>query len=103
MSFFMSSEELLGTKLLEIVYILIGLITIYTGVKNVMEKKNPSRIGTGIFWIVLGIVLAFGRWIPAKVNGVLIIVMCIPAILQKVKIGKIDKPTGQDQVRITIK
>ena len=96
MSFFMSSEELLGTKLLEIVYILIGLITIYTGVKNVMDKKNPSRIGTGIFWIVLGIVLAFGRWIPAKVNGVLIIVMCIPAILQKVKIGKIDKPTEQE-------
>lgn len=45
---------------------------------------------------MLGIVLAFGRWIPAKVNGVLIIVMCIPAILQKVKIGKIDKPTEQE-------
>ena len=47
MSFFMSSEELLGTKLLEIVYILIGLITIYTGVKNVMDKKNPSKNWNG--------------------------------------------------------
>lgn len=44
MSFFMSSEELLGTKLLEIVYILIGLITIYTGVKNVMDKKTHLEL-----------------------------------------------------------
>ena len=39
----------------------------------------------------------------AKVNGVLIIVMCIPAILQKVKIGKIDKQRDRNQERITIK
>lgn len=92
MSFFMSADFTLGDKLLEVVYIVIGLITIYTGVKNAMDKENPSRLGTGVFWCSLGIVLGFGRWIPPMANGVLIIIMTLPAILKKVKIGKVDLP-----------
>lgn len=96
MSFFMNPEIAIGTKLLEIVFIIIGLITIYTGVKNAMDEENPSRVGTAIFWCVLGVVLAFGRWIPSKVNGILIIVMCVPAVLRKVKIGKQNRPTPEE-------
>lgn len=92
MSFFMDPQVLLGTKLLEIIYIIIGLVTIYTGVKNAMDNENPSKVGTAVFWCALGIVLAFGRWIPDIANGVLIIIMTIPAILKKVKIGKQDVP-----------
>lgn len=92
MAFFMDAEVTLGTKLLEIFYILTGLITIYTGVKNARDTENPSRAGTAIFWIILGVIIAFGRWIPAKVTGVFVIVMCIPAVLQKVKSGKMEKP-----------
>lgn len=96
MAFFTDSEVLLGAKLLEILYIVIGLITIYTGIKNAMDEKNPSRVGTAIFWCSLGIVLAFGRWIPAIINGILIIVMTIPSILNKVKVGEQDVPTQED-------
>lgn len=92
MSFFTDPKVLLGTKLLEIIYIIIGLITIYTGVKNATDKENPSRAGTAIFWCTLGVVLAFGRWIPVRADGVLIIIMTIPAIFKKVKIGKVDNP-----------
>lgn len=92
MAFFMDAEVTLGTKLLELLYILTGLITIYTGVKNARDPENPSRTETAIFWIILGVTIAFGRWIPAKVTGILVIVMCIPAVLQKVKSGKIEKP-----------
>ena len=56
MSFFTSTDITLGTKLLEIIYIVIGLITIYTGVKNIQDKENTSRLGTGVFWCVLGVV-----------------------------------------------
>lgn len=99
MSFFTSSEFTLGQKLLEIIYIVIGLLTIYTGVKNIRDQENPSRTGTGVFWCVLGVVLAFGRWIPAVVDGILILVMCVPAILGKVKIGKSDAPSEEEVVR----
>lgn len=88
MAYFTSPDITLGAKLLEVIYIAIGLTALYTGVKNAVDKENPSRFGTGFFWCVLGIVLAFGRWIPSVINGGLIILMTIPAILKKVKIGK---------------
>lgn len=93
MSFFTSADITLGTKLLEVVYIAMGLITIYTGVKNARDKENPSRVGTAVFWCALGIVLAFGRWIPAMIDGILVIVMTLPAIFGKVKIGKSEAPS----------
>lgn len=95
MSFFTSADVTLGQKLLEIIYIIIGLMAIYTGVKNARDEENPSRLGTGVFWCILGVVLAFGRWIPDVVNGILIIVMCIPAILGKVKKGKTEVPSEE--------
>lgn len=96
MTFFASSEVTLGSKLLEIIYIIIGLITLYTGVKNLKDGENPSRTGTGVFWCSLGIVLAFGRWLPPMVNGIIIIIMTIPAIFNKVKIGKQYTPTPEE-------
>lgn len=92
MAYFTSPDITLGAKLLEVIYIAMGLTALYTGVKNALDKENPSRFGTGFFWCVLGIVLAFGRWIPPAINGGLIILMTIPAILKKVKIGKSEVP-----------
>ncbi len=99
MSFFTSADFTTGQKLLEIVYIVIGLITLYVGVKNAKDESNPSRLGTAVFWCSLGIVLAFGRWIPPMVDGALVIIMTIPAILGKVKIGKSEAPTDEDMKR----
>lgn len=88
MSFFMDSTISLGDKLLEIVYIIIGLITFYAGVKNLLDKENPSRIGTAVFWCFFGVACAFGRWIPSEITGILVVIMVIPAIFKRVKPGK---------------
>lgn len=96
MAFFTDTEIMLGAKLLEALYMSIGFIVIYTGIKNGMDEKNPSRLGTAIFWCTLGVVLAFGRWIPAIANGVLIIIMTLPPILKKVKVGKGKAPSEED-------
>ncbi len=95
MNFFLDTNIDLGTKLLEVIFILMGLTVIYTGIKNILDKKNTSRIGTGIFWILFGIVMAFGRWIPTHVSGALVIIMLIPAILKKVKAGTNILPTSE--------
>lgn len=99
MGFFADPDILLGEKLLEIVYIIIGLVSFNTGIKNALDEKNPSRLGTAIFWCFLGIVLAFGRWIPPVVNGILIIIMTIPAILNKVKVGEQDEPSKEEMAQ----
>ena len=80
---------------LNVVWIIIGLITIYAGIKNLLDKENPSRVGTAVFWCSFGIVCGFGSWLPAKVSGALVLIMCLPPIFKKVKIGKTDNPTKE--------
>ena len=77
------------------VWVIIGLITIYAGIKNLLDKENPSRVGTAVFWCSFGIVCGFGSWLPAKVSGALVLIMCLPPIFKKVKIGKTDNPTKE--------
>lgn len=96
MSFFMDSSVTIGTKILEVFYIIMGLMVIYTGVRNLKDKMNPSRYGTCMFWSLLGVVIAFGRWIPSIVDGVLIVLMVIPAILQRVKKGTSSGPSKEE-------
>ena len=55
--------------------------------KNLLDKENPSRIGTRI-WCFFGVACAFGRWMPPEVTGILVVIMVIPAIFKRVKPGK---------------
>lgn len=93
MDFFTNPDILLGDKLLEILYIVMGLVLIYTGVRNLTDQTNPHRYGSAFFWTVLGVVIAGGRWLPAIVNGGLIFVMTIPAIAKRVSKGESRLPS----------
>ncbi len=96
MSFFFDPEIAMSSKLMEIIYFFIGFMVIYTAVKNLRDKENPERIGTFTFWFVLGILIAFGNWLPSVVSGVLVFVMCVPAILHKVKKGRTNAPSKKE-------
>ncbi len=99
MEFFLDPTITFGTKLLEVFYVLMGLMSIYAGVRNLRDKTNPARVGTFVFWCALGVVIAFGRWIPAAIDGVLVIVMVIPALLKQVQKGKAsdaDAPSAEE-------
>ena len=93
MDFFTNPDILLGDKLLEILYIVMGLVLIYTGVRNLTDQTNPHRYGSAFFWTVLGVVIAGGRWLPAIVNGGLIFAMTIPAIAKRVSKGESRLPS----------
>lgn len=96
MSFFFDPEIAMSSKLMEIIYFFIGFMVIYTAVKNLRDKENPERIGTFTFWFVLGILIAFGNCLPSVVSGVLVFVMCVPAILHKVKKGRTNAPSKKE-------
>lgn len=100
MEFFTSVDVTLGAKLLEILYIVMGMISVYAGIKNLRDEKNSAKVGTAFFWIILGIVLAFGRWIPAKVNGILILAMTVPAMIKQVKPG-FSAPVSKESAQKT--
>ncbi|HHV42541.1 MAG TPA: DUF979 domain-containing protein [Clostridiaceae bacterium] len=97
LAFFSDPEVTIGSKILEVIFIIMGLIVIYNGIKNLLDETNEARIGTFVFWTALGIVLALGRWIPPIGNGIIIIIMTIPAILKQVKIGKTDAPEPEEE------
>ncbi len=79
----MSADYSLSTKVMEDHLLYHRPLCIYCGVKNLKDKENPVPMGTFIFWAVLGVVLALGRWLPL-VSGILVAVMRT-AILKKVK------------------
>lgn len=92
---FLQVPAMFNTVMLDVVWIIVGLIAFYAGIKNLMDKENPSRIGTAIFWCSFGVVTALGSWLPPKVSGALVIVMCMPAIFKKVKVGRVNAPTRE--------
>lgn len=97
MSFFTDPNITLDTKLLELLYMFMGVICLYTGFKNLKDETNKHRVGTATFWILLGIVLAFGRWLPSKVSGALIIALTLPTIFKRVGVGE-KKSIPQEKI-----
>ena len=92
-TFFTSADVTLSNKLLEVVYILIGLVCIYTGVLNAKDPTNEKRPGSAAFWCILGVLLVLGKWIPDYIVGALLVAMCIPPIVKQVDKGKEGAPT----------
>ncbi|MBQ7284203.1 MAG: DUF979 domain-containing protein [Oscillospiraceae bacterium] len=95
MAFFTNPDIALMTKLLEVVYIIIGIICIYTAVRNLFDKHNASPYGTAVFWGSVGVVIAFGRWLPNFFNGILILTMSASAVLRLVRPGEDLAPTPE--------
>jgi len=87
MQFFIDPKVALGIKLQEVLYILMGVVALYTGIKTLFEKEHKSRVLTAVFWIALGVVMVFGHWIPSIVSGLIVVVMAIPAMFRMVKPG----------------
>ncbi|WP_027107571.1 DUF979 domain-containing protein [Lacticigenium naphthae] len=83
--------EQLSANLLELFFILTGLLMGYTGIKAVLDKNHPARWGTGMFWLLLAATFALGNVIPPVINGLLIILMGILTFFKQVKIGAISE------------
>ena len=96
-AYFQSADVTLSNKLLEVMYILIGLVALYTGIKNASDKTNEKRIGSAIFWCTLGVLFLTSRWIPSAVTGALLFVMVLPPIFKQVGRGTGGAPS-QDEM-----
>lgn len=97
LSYFMSSEITLSDKLVQIMYILSGLFCMYCGVRAWIVKANKYFLPTGLFWFTLGIVVAFGQWLPPLASGIIVAVTCIPAALNMVKPGNLKSASKEEQ------
>lgn len=62
-------------KILEIIYIVIGLQFFYTGYRVIKSDDPQKKAPTAIFWFVLSFLFIFGSFIPAYINGILVMLV----------------------------
>lgn len=75
-------------NVLEFFYVLIGLQLGYTAYKAFTDQTNQKRIGTGLFWLDLGLLFALGKVLPTVVSGVLVVFLGIVTIINQFEVGK---------------
>lgn len=82
--------------ILEFFYILIGLLSILTSFRVFFDKTNSARIGTSLFWLLLGIIFAAGNFMPYAISGILLTIIGILTLFKQVKIGKLAELSEKD-------
>ena len=80
--------KLLLNNIAEIIYALCGLISISTAIRGLKNEK--AKIGTFLFWLILGVIFIAGKFIPYKVTGALLLVLGAITVTGQLKSGKFD-------------
>lgn len=94
--YFMSVDITMSDKLLEVLYFVIGLVTLYVAFRNLQDKENKKRYGSFIFWFLLGLMFVIGPWIPPLYTGILMVLMVLSPILKQVGAGSEPAPSNEE-------
>lgn len=78
--------------LLEIFYVCIGLLMYLVAFDIMKDRTSPARIGTTLFWAILGSIFIFGSLLPGAFVGLLLVIIGILTATKQVKIGKVNTP-----------
>ncbi len=60
---------------LDAVYVLTGAILFAFAAMTFADRSNTRRVGSGCFWLVLGIIFTFGGVMPYWLTGLLVLLM----------------------------
>lgn len=88
----MALKETLS-NIAEIIYILCGLVSVATAIRGLKNEK--AKIGTFLFWFILGITFIFGKIIPYKVTGGLLIILALITVTKQLQMGSFENVTAQ--------
>jgi len=86
------------SMILEIMYILTGLVAIGTGIYALTDREHKTKFGTGIFWILFGLIFIGGKKIPPHIVGGLLVFMGILTALNRVGAG--SQKNSSEEYRI---
>ena len=85
----------MGDFLLEIFYILVGLLMYLVSFFVFKDTTHQTRLGTTAFWVILGSIFIFGSYIPGTVVGVMLLVLGVLTATKQVNVGKVNMPEHQ--------
>ena len=84
--------QMISNVLLEIFYIIVGLLMLNTAIDTLKDQEHKTRIGTAIFWTILSIIFIAGAAIPPVVVGALLLVIGVLTASKQVNIGNLKMP-----------
>lgn len=73
-----------------------------TAVLTLRDKNHKAKIGTSLFWALLGIIFIFGPYIPSVVVGGILVVIAVLTLTKQVKPGTVkalDEKFGEEQAK----
>lgn len=73
--------------LLELLYVLAGLVAIFAGSYALKDENHKNKLGTAAFWYLFGAIFIFGKYIPSHIVGGLLLVMGVLTAFKKVGAG----------------
>lgn len=76
-------------KILELMYIICGIVLVVSGIYAFKDEKNAKRVGSGIFWILFGILFMAGPYMNKVLVGAVLLVMGALTATKNVKIGSL--------------
>ena len=85
----------ISNMLLEMFYIIIGIMMLNTAILTLRDKNHKAKIGTAIFWTLLGVIFVFGPYIPSVVVGGMLVVIAVLTLSKQVK--PLDEKFGEKQ------
>lgn len=84
---------------LEAIFVLSGLVLAVFAAFTFADRANPSRVGTGLFWLLLAAAFALGGLLPSWVTGLLVISMAAIDGLGLVRHGAYGEASVEERVR----
>lgn len=61
---------------------------IYTAYKAFNDQTNQKRIGSGLFWLDLGLLFTLGKVLPTALSGLLVVFLGVITIFKQFEVGK---------------
>jgi uncharacterized membrane protein len=58
---------------LDAVYVLTGVVLVIFALMTFFDRANPTRVGSALFWLTLGVIFALGSVMPYWLTGLLVL------------------------------
>jgi uncharacterized membrane protein len=80
---------------LDVLYVLAGLLFAVFAVATVLDRSNPKRFTSALFWALFATSFLVGSYLPDVVNGGILVAMALVAGFNLM--GKGDHPQPVDK------
>lgn len=88
--------------MLEVIFGLVGILLLWFAALTARDPDHPSRLATGGFWAILGLLFGGGSWMPNSLAGLLVVVLVALDGMGLVKAGPAPPNLSQGSARLTV-